>query len=257
MKKIGIVGGVGWQSTMEYYSGICRRSEQWHLARNRRDVRTMPEISIESLDLAKAISCLGSDDNEQSWSQFDEYHRDALKRLEANGADFGLIASNTPHHRFETIVRSVRIPVISILDEMAKESARIGARQVLLLGTALTMRSSKFRETFAKYGNDASGPRDETLRTTATELITDLQVGNLERAAQRVANVARLSLESQFGDRPAVCLACTELPLAFAEMKQLPTFEYDGILFINVSAVHINAAFDFAVNQEQPWPACP
>ncbi len=249
MKKIGIVGGVGWQSTTEYYSELCRRSEQWHLARNSRDVPTMPEISIESLDLAKAISYLGSDDDEQSWSQFDDYHRCALKRLETNEADFALMASNTPHHRFEAIVRSIRIPVISILDEMAKESARIGAQQVLLLGTALTMRSSKFRAAFAKYGIEASGPLDESLRAMTAELITDLQLGKLERAAQRVVNVARVSLETQFGDRPAVCLACTELPLAFAGMKQLPTFEYDGIVFINASAVHINAAFDFAVDQ--------
>ena len=55
MKKIGIVGGVGWQSTTEYYAELCRRSEQWHLARNPRDVPTMPEISIESLDLVKAM----------------------------------------------------------------------------------------------------------------------------------------------------------------------------------------------------------
>ena len=249
MKKIGIVGGVGWQSTTEYYSELCRRSEQFHLARNPHDVPTMPEISIESLDFAKAISYLGSDDDEQSWSQFDDYHRCALKRLETNEADFALMASNTPHHRFEAIVRSIRIPVISILDEMAKESARIGAQQVLLLGTALTMRSSKFRAAFAKYGIEASGPLDESLRAMTAELITDLQLGKLERAAQRVVNVARVSLETQFGDRPAVCLACTELPLAFAGMKQLPTFEYDGIVFINASAVHINAAFDFAVAQ--------
>jgi aspartate racemase len=248
MKKIGIVGGLGWESTAEYYSELCRRSEHWHLARNPRDVPTMPEISIESLDLAKAIAYLGSDDNEESWSQFDDYHRHALKRLETNGADFAVIASNTPHHRFEAIVRSIRIPVISILDEMAKESARIGAQQVLLLGTALTMRSSKFRAAFAKYGIEASGPPDESLRAMTAELITDLQLGKSENADQRLATIAKRSLdEKQFGDQPAVCLACTELPLAFARMKQLATFEYDGILFINTTAVHIDAAFNFAV----------
>jgi aspartate racemase len=248
MKKIGIVGGVGWQSTTQYYSELCHRSEQWHLARNAREVPSIPEISIESLDLAKAISYLGSDDDEQSWSQFDDYHRRALKRLEANEADFALMASNTPHHRFEAIVRSIRIPVISILDEMAKESARMGAQQILILGTALTMRSPKFRETFAKYGIEASGPLDESLRAMTAELITDLQLGKFESADQRLATVARLSLdENQFGDQPAVCLACTELPLAFARMKQLSSFEYDGILLINSTAVHIDAAFKFAV----------
>jgi aspartate racemase len=249
MKKIGIVGGVGWQSTIEYYSELCRRSEQFHLARNPHDVPTMPEISIESLDLAKAISYLGSDEDEQSWSQFDDYHRRALKRLETNGADFALMASNTPHQRFEAIVRGIRIPVISILDEMAKESARIGAQQVLLLGTALTMRSPKFRETFAKYGIAASGPLDESVRAMTAELITDLQLGKSESAELRLATVARLSLaENQFGDQAAVCLACTELPLAFARMKQLATFKYDGILFINTTALHIDAAFNLAVD---------
>jgi aspartate racemase len=248
MKKIEVVGGVGWQSTTEYCSELCRRSEQWHLARNPREVPRMPEISIESLDLAKAISYLGSDDDERSWSRFDDYHRRALKRLETNEADFALMASNTPHHRFEAIVRSIGIPVINILDEMAKESARIEAGQVLLLGTALTMRSSKFRETFAKYGIEASGPLDESLRAMTAELITDLQLGKSESADQRLATVARLSLdENKFGDRSAVCLACAELPLAFARMKQFATFEYDGILFINSTAVHIGAAFNFAV----------
>jgi aspartate racemase len=252
MKKIGIVGGLGWQSTSEYYSELNRRSESWHLARNPSDVPSMPEISIESLDMAKAIAYLGSDDNEQSWSQFDDYHRRALKRLEANGADFALMATNTPHHRFETIVQSIRIPVISILDEMAKETARIEAQQVLLLGTALTMRSPKFREAFAKYGIEAAGPVKESLRAMTAELITDLQLGKSRDADQRLAIVAKLSLEeAQFGDRQAVCLACTELPLAFPRMKQLATFEYDGILFLNTTAVHIDAAFNFALDHEK------
>jgi aspartate racemase len=103
----------------------------------------MPEIGIESLDLAKAVAYLGSDDDEDSWTQFDDYHRAALRRLEASGAEVALVASNTPHHRF---VRGIQIPVISILEEAAKESARVGARLVLLLGTALTMRSHRFRE---------------------------------------------------------------------------------------------------------------
>ena len=93
---------------------------------------------------------------EESWLQFDEYHRAALKRLEASGADFALIASNTPHHRLESIVCGVRIPVLSIFEAVAQESARIGARRVLILGTALTMSSRKLREQFAKYGVEAA-----------------------------------------------------------------------------------------------------
>jgi aspartate racemase len=249
MKKIGIVGGVAWLSTVDYYEGICRRSEQWHLARNPQAVPSTPEMCIESLDLNKAVSYLGADDNEESWSQFDDYHRHALQRLEASGADFALIASNTPHHRFAAIVRGIGIPVISILDAVAKESARVGAREILILGTALTMRSPKFREGFAKYGIEASGPNDDAAGVLTADLIADLQLGKREGAADELARIARISFKNQFKSQPVVCLACTELPLAFPEKKMLSTFEHDGVLYINTTAVHINAAFDFAVNE--------
>jgi aspartate racemase len=251
MKKIGIVGGVAWRSTVDYYSEICRRSEQWYVSRNLQGVPSTPEMSIESLDLHKAVSYLGSDDDddEESWLQFDDYHRAALRRLEASGADFALMASNSAHHRFAAIVRGIGIPVISILDAVAKESARIGACEVLILGTTLTMRSPRFRKGFAKYGVEAAGPHDEAARAITVGLITELQLGKLEGAAERLGRIARMSFERQFGTQPVVCLACTELPLAFPEQKMLATFEYDGVLYINTTAVHINAAFDFAVNQ--------
>jgi aspartate racemase len=229
VKKIGIVGGVAWQSTVHYYSELCCRSERRCVAPNVPGAPSTPEISIESLDLALAISYLGSDD-EQSWSQFDWYHRAALLRLEASGVDFALIACNSAHHRFDAIVRGVRIPVISIVEATAKQSARIGARQVLLLGTALTMRSLQFREAFAKYGVEATGPADEAVRAMTTELVADLQRGRLAGASDRLVQIARRSFDSQLARRPVVCLACTELPLAFDAMKTLPIFECDNIV---------------------------
>ena len=251
-KKIGIVGGVSWLSTVDYYSGICRRSEEWQLATNPHPVPSTPEMSIESLDIRKAIALLGVDEDENSWTQFDHYHRAALKRLESSGADFALIASNTAHHRFRSIVGGIEIPVVSILDVMAKESARIGAREVLILGTAVTMRSSSFREGFANYGIEATGPREEAVRDMTTGLIAELQIGKREGTARRLAKIARVAFEGKFRMSPVVCLACTELPLAFQEQKMRTTFAYDGIFFINSTALHIAAAFDLAVDQRMP-----
>ncbi|HSQ21146.1 MAG TPA: Asp/Glu racemase, partial [Blastocatellia bacterium] len=93
MKKIGIVGGVTWLSTVDYYSEICRLSERWRLAKNKESSPSTPEMSIESLDHNKAVSYLATDDDEQSWAQFDDYHRAALKRLEASGCENGRLAS--------------------------------------------------------------------------------------------------------------------------------------------------------------------
>lgn len=249
MKKIGIVGGVAWRSTVDYYSELCRRSEQWHMAKKRPGVPSTPEMSIESLDLNKVFSYLGNDENESSWSRFDEYHRAALERLEASGADFALIASNTSHHRLAQIVRGIGIPVLSILDAVAKESARIGAREVLILGTIPTMRSAIFREGFAKYGVAATGPSDEGARVATMNLIADLQLGKENGAAERLVKIARGSFGGPFKAQPVVCLACTELPLAFPAQKTLGTFDYDGVSYINTSVVHIDAAFDFAVQE--------
>jgi aspartate racemase len=249
MKKIGIVGGLAWPSTVDYYSELCRRSEEWQKARNLHSAASMLEICIESLDVNKALSYIGNENDEKSWSQFDEYHRSALLRLEASGAEFALMAANTPHHRFASIVRGIGIPVVSIIDAAAKESARIGAREVLILGTALTMRSARFREGFAKYGVEASGPLDEAARSATVSLIKELQIGKVEGGAERLGTIARQSFEGRFRAQPAVCLACTELPLAFQEQKMLATFRYDGILYINTTAVHIKAAFDFAVDE--------
>jgi aspartate racemase len=157
------------------------------------------------------------------------------------------MASNTPHHRFAAIVQGVKIPVISILDAAAKESARIGASEVLILGTALTMRSPRFREGFAKCGVEAADPHDEAARAMTVELIAELQRGKTEGAAEKLGRIARTGFK-QFRTQPVVCLTCTELPLAFPERKMLATFECDGVLYINTTAVHINAAFDFAIS---------
>lgn len=249
MKKIGIVGGVAWPSTVDYYTSLCRRTERRHLAANRNGPPATPEMSIESLDLNKAASCIGVDGDEGSWSRFDEYHRSALRRLEASGADVALIASNTAHHRFDTIVRGVGIPVIHIWEETAKECARFGAAQVLILGTAVTMRSPELRRRFAKHGVEAAGPEDDSDTVVAGELIDELQAERAEGIAGRVETLARTSFARQFKGRPVVCLACTELPLAFPEWKALPSFSAGSVTYVNSSAAHIAAAFDFAVTE--------
>ena len=247
-KKIGIVGGVSWRPTLTYYSEICRRSEERHLSKGLEGPPSIPEIVIESLDENKAVSYLGLEDDEQSWTRFDDYHRTALQRLEACGAEVAVMASNSPHHRFAEIVRGIRIPVISILETAAREARRIGARQVLILGTPLVMRSAKFCEGFAKYGIVATGPREEAPRVMTAELVSELQRGRVEGAAERLAAIVKASFEGQFTGHPVVCLACTELPLAFESLQTHATFKYGGVTYINTTAAHINALFDFAVN---------
>ena len=251
IKKIGIVGGVAWPSTVVYYSELSRRGDGLRLTRGLSDSASAPdttmEMAIESLDLNRAVAYWGDDDDDASWARFDEYHRNALRRLEASGAEVAVMASNTPHHRFETIVRGIGIPVISIVDAAAKAAARLGAHEVLILGTAVTMRSAKFREGFENHKIVARGPRDQQARAMTEELIQELQAGKTAGAAERLAEIASESFAAEFSGPPVVCLACTELPLAFVDENFVASFEDRGVTYINTSAAHVDAVFEFAV----------
>jgi aspartate racemase len=242
-KKIGILGGIGWPSTVEYYAGLCRLAE----SRNRvQDRAQMPEMAIESLDLAKMEALVGSDADEDSWLAFDAYHRAALQRLERGGADFVVIACNTAHHRLTQIERGLAIPVLGIVDVAADACVGRGIRGVLILGTRTVMASSVFREAFRQRGIDARAPAEERHWRMVLASIDALSRGLDDGASGRIRQVIVESALHQADPSYAVYLGCTELPLAFPEHKHESMFEIDGIHCVNSTALHIRAAFEFA-----------
>ncbi len=245
-RKIGILGGTGWPSTVHYYSELCRRSESRELQFGPTRPPTTPEMCIESLDLRYAVSLIGVDGDESSWQQFDDYHRTALKRLQASDAHFVVMASNTPHHRYSAIISGVDIPVLNLFEAVARHCQAEGHRDVLILGTALTMRSPVLRDAFAAKGINASAPADANHREGVLALISALQRGNGEGAARSIAAIAREAASRQSTATPAVCLACTELPLAFPAHLDRASFECDGIAYIDPSVVHVEAALSRA-----------
>jgi aspartate racemase len=242
MKKIGIVGGVGWPSTIDYYAGICRLAEQ-------RSPALVPEMSVESLNLHAALSFRGAPGDDASWSRWDAYYRDALQRVEASGAEVAVIASNSPHDRFEAIVSGVQIPVIDIFEVAAQECARIGAREALILGTELTMNSSRLREKFGQHGIRAQAPMEDAALAMTAQLIADLQRERSEGAQGRVQAILRKAFGATLPPSHMVCLACTELPLAFPDQKEVPVFQVDGVAYLNSTVVHLNALCEFAFDK--------
>lgn len=237
MKKIGLVGGIAWPSTVDYYAGLCRLAETAHI---------LPEMSIESLDHERAVSYLGREGDEASWARFEAYHHEALQRLEQSGAEVAAIASNTSHLRFAQITAGIRIPVINIFDALAAECARRGESEVLILGTAATMTSARLPAVFASRGMNATGPKDETLRALTVQLSKELQRGVDQAAAPRLADIVRRHAAGR--PTPLACLACTELPLAFPGSGSRTLIESEGIRYLNSSTVHMHAIFDHATS---------
>ncbi len=245
MQKIGLVGGIAWLSTLEYYRSICEQSEQRLRARRRPGTLAMPEIMIESLDLHRAVGYIGSDETDQAWSRFDAYHRAALRRLEVGGAKVAAIASFTAHHRLRYITRGIHMPVIDVFDIVARECVRIGARRALILGTAATMNSSRLQAVCAARGVDAAAPRAQATRKAVQRLIDRLHRGQaLHSAAEQIADIVRQAVMRQ--PQLPVALACTELPLAFPAARARAVFRWHGRTYINATAAHVSALLDRA-----------
>jgi aspartate racemase len=253
MKKIGIVGGIAWMSTVEYYRTLCQRAQARFAAQGRSGPPDMPEIVIESINIRESQSRRGRPDDEASWAGFDAYFHAVLKRLEASGADFAIIASNTPHNRLEAITRGLTLPVLSIFDCVAQACADAGVQSLLLLGTEPTMSLPAFPAVLRRHGIAAIVPTEPADRALVNTLINGLQAEHAPGAAAQIhALVERCFAAAAPTQRKVAALACTELPLAFAGFTGQPLFEVDGVLYVNTTAIHAQAAFDHMTGDDTP-----
>lgn len=239
MKKIGILGGVGWASTVDYYRAIAEGASRHFAERGHVSPLPIPPMTIESVTQAKTRALRGQPGNEESWAAFDAVFREALLTLQNAGCDFGIIASNTPHARLHAIRQGVSMPILSIFDATAEATASTNATKALVLGTTVTMQASNYTDRLAAEGITANTrlPEPEIAEMQAM-IDSDFYGGASDTAHARL--LAFCNKHAAPGT--AILLACTELPLAFPEHQDDPVFEADGHLFINPSAAHVAAA---------------
>jgi aspartate racemase len=255
MKKLGIVGGVAWPSTIDYYRAICRLSVARHQASGISGPPATPEMAIESLDISKSFALRGGAiTDDASWSRYDAYFRAALQRLQASGAELAIIASNTPHNRFAAITKGIAMPVLSIFDAVASECARLGVSDMLILGTAPTMNAPNFADVLTRVSVKAFAPKATEDRAKVVALIAELQALRDDDAASRLRGVVDASFPPGSGVR-TVCLACTELPLAFPAIEAESSLVIDDVRYINTTMIHAQAAFAAVIAPAQATPA--
>ncbi|MEL6794040.1 MAG: Asp/Glu racemase, partial [Pseudomonadota bacterium] len=101
MKKIGVIGGAAWPSTLEYYRLICEAANAHFAASGAAPPYPTPPMIIESLNIAETRALRGRPGDEASWAAYDVVIRAALLRLEAAGCDFAIMANNTFHTRLD------------------------------------------------------------------------------------------------------------------------------------------------------------
>lgn len=248
MKKIGIIGGLAWPSTIDYYRYLCSRCNDRHRKQGGSEPSPTPPMVIESVNIAETRQLRGIQGDDDSWRSFDAVFNEAFQRLRLAGADFGLIASNTPHSRFNSITRNLDFHVLNILDTTADTIIQLGMGRAMILGTPVTIRSPMYHDALSAHGINVADPIDDTAIDELAELIDgSLYHGEVDVARQWILDAARSANASQ--ESLAVCLACTELPLAFPEHRDDASFIVDGITFINTTIAHADAAFELALDE--------
>lgn len=225
MKIAGIVGGIGPESTVDYYRSIVAAY------RARRADGSYPAIVVSSIDMQRMLRLAAAD-----LPGLTLYLAAEVARLAAAGADFGLLASNTPHVVFEGLARRSPIPLVSIVESACSAARRMGLRRLGLLGTRFTMEGSFYPEVFSRSGIGLVPPRPDE-RT----LVHDRYMGELVQGVFRPETKAELlgvveGMRQRDGVE-GVILAGTELPLLLRGVDA-------GIPLLDTARIHVAAVVD-------------
>ena len=225
MKTLGIIGGLGPESTIDYYERIIA------LYRERTRDGSYPRFIIISVDLRKGLDFMEAGD----LAGMAAYLLDGIDKLVRAGADFGLISANTPHIVFDDIASKSPIPLISIVEATCAAAKTRKLRRLALFGTRYTMQSNFYPKVFSREGIELLVPEPNDQDYIHDKYMNELVPGKFlaETRAGLLAIVDRMKAKS---DVDGVILAGTELPLILRDP------DHNGILFLNTTKIHCEAA---------------
>jgi aspartate racemase len=230
MKTIGLIGGMSWESTQSYYQllnqGIKNKLGGLHSAK----------IVLVSLDFAH-IAAL---QQQQDWPQMAEILIKAAKQVEAAGADYLLICTNTMHKLAEQVQAAVTIPLLHIADAVGENLIQHSFKKVALLGTQFTMEQDFYKQRLAdKFAIDVLIP-DAQGRETVHRVIYDELCKGVIKEESKAEYLTIIDNLTQQGAE-AIILGCTEIALL---VQQADT----SIPLLDSTALHCAMALENSLN---------
>src|SRR6266496_238450 len=225
MKTLGIIAGLGPESTIDYYERIIA------LYRERTRDGSYPRFIIISVDLKKGLNFMEAGD----LAGMADYLLDGIDKLVRAGADFGLISANTPHIVFDDVASKSPIPLISIVEATCAAAKTRKLQRLALFGTRYTMQGKFYVNLFSREGIELLVPEPHDQDYIHEKYMNELVPGKFlpETRAGLLAIVDRMKAKS---DIDGVILAGTELPLILRDA------EHNGIPFLNTTRIHVEAA---------------
>jgi aspartate racemase len=225
MTSVGLVGGIGPESTIDYYRRILAAWE-------REAPGTSPSIVIDSLDVRLGLRLV-----EKDRPAFIEYLVASVQRLAAAGVDFVAMTANTPHVVFDEITARATVPLLSIVETCAEEASRRGLTRLALFGTRFTMEAPMYPDVFARSGMAVIAPNDAERALVHDRYVNQLLNGEFRDDTRQefIALIGRLRDEEKID---GVILGGTELTL----LLKAPVLA--GIPALDTTALHVAAIVD-------------
>ena len=230
MKTIGILGGMSWESSAEYYRLINET------VKHRLGPTHSAEIVMYSVDFCPVAQL----ELEQRWEELATVLIAGIMRLEKAGAEFVIMASNTVHKVAELVQPSIHVPLLHIADAAAEEIRKAGISRVGLLGTRFVMEQDFYRDHFRAQGIDVLVPDQPHRDYVHNVIYNELCAGKLISESRE--NLRTIILDLQRAGAEGVVLACTELPLLI-HVEDTPVKLFDTL------ALHVHEAVAFALEE--------
>ncbi len=228
MKMLGILGGTGPESTVEYYRRLIA------VYRARDPEGRAPALLLNSIDNKKVIDWFTADE----LVPLTDFLVDEIERLARAGADFALIAANTPHLVFDAVQKRSRIPMLSIVEATAGAAKRAGLQRLALFGTRFTMQAPLYPETFVRHGLAIAVPTAEEQEFIHEKYMSELFYGTIrEETHARLVAIAAAMQQRDGVD--GLILGGTELSLILRE----PTAA--GLPVLDTTQIHVEAAVEW------------
>jgi len=230
MKTIGLIGGMSWESTVEYYriinQEVNRRLGGLHSA----------QILMYSVDFGEIEGLM----REGRWEEIGHHIAKIAKTLENGGADLILLCTNTVHKVAEWIEGSTTIPFIHIADATGEEISKKGLKKVGLLGTRYTMEEDFYRGRLAeKFGVSVLIPSDEKRGIVNDVIFSELCKGVIKESSKDHFKKVIKDLIARGAE--GIILGCTEIPMLIKE-------EDSAVPLFDTITIHAFRAVDYTLS---------
>lgn len=225
-KRIGIVGGIGAASTIEYYSRIARKYQERYNDLN------YPEIVIYSLSHGRFKEY----EQKRDIEKYLEYIMHSIEALTSAGADFIAFAANSPHMVLEQVLTKTNLPIVSALESAVKRAKELNFKYALLMGIKFTMESDFFQRRFYDDGITLITPQEE--EQNEIQQIIDKEISQSIICPETRNRL--LSIVSNY-KIDGVVLGCMRLPIILHDGM-------NGIRFIDTLDLHTTDILNYALS---------